>query len=201
MARRSSSSMEVLLGILAIEPMSGYDLGHTIRASVGHIWNESYGQIYPNLKRLAADGFVTAKTERQKSKPDRRIYSVTEKGRERLVKWLALPPQPEIARNEFLLKLFFGERIPTEILIGWVERMIESESAVLRELMRVEREEIAQNQHYPGAPYWRMAARFGQLELKAHLRWAEETLAELHKIAGNQRSESEARKEKKHEGK
>jgi len=39
--------MEVLLGVLAIEPMSGYDLGLTIRQSVGHFWNESYGQIYP----------------------------------------------------------------------------------------------------------------------------------------------------------
>ena len=190
--------MEILLGLLAIEPMSGYDLGLTIRASVGHIWNESYGQIYPNLKRLAAEGFVTAKTEQQKGKPDRHIYSITEKGRERLVKWLEVQPQPEIPRNEFLLKLFFGDRIPTEILIGWVERMIESESGVLRELMRVERDEIAQNQHYPGAPYWKMAARFGQMELKAHLRWAQETLEELHKIADNQRSENEPRKEKKH---
>ena len=193
--------MEILLGLLAIEPMSGYDLGQVIRASVGHIWNESYGQIYPNLKRLAAEGFVAAKTERQKGKPDRRIYSITDKGRERLVKWLALPPQPEIARNEFLLKLFFGERIPTEILIGWVKRMIESESAALREFTRVEREDIAQNQHYPGAPYWKMAARFGQLELKAHLKWAEETLAELRIIAGNLRSVRGARKEKRHAGK
>jgi DNA-binding PadR family transcriptional regulator len=201
MGKRASSSREVLLGILAIEPMSGYDLGQTIRASVGHIWNESYGQIYPNLKRLASEGFVTAKTERQKGKPDRHIYSITETGRERLVKWLAVQPQPEIPRNEFLLKLFFGERIPTEILIGWVERMVESESAVLRELTRVEHEEIAQNRHYPGAPYWKMAARFGQMELKAHLCWARETLEELHKIAANQRSESETRKEKKHAGK
>ena len=201
MARRSSSSMEVLLGLLAIEPMSGYDLGQTIRVSVGHFWNESYGQIYPNLKKLAAEGFVTAKTERQKGKPDRRIYSITETGIERLVKWLAVAPQPEIPRNEFLLKLFFGERIPTEILIGWVERMIESESAVLRELTRVERGEIAQNQHYPGAPYWKLAARFGQLELKAHLKWADETLAELRGMAANQRSVRSARKEKKHAGK
>ena len=54
MARRSSSSKEVLLGLLAIQPMSGYDLGQNIRTSVGHFWNESYGQIYPNLKALAA---------------------------------------------------------------------------------------------------------------------------------------------------
>jgi len=198
MAKRSSSSMEVLLGLLAIESMSGYDLGVSIRASVGHIWNESYGQIYPNLKKLAAGGFVTSKTEKQKGKPDRRIYSITKKGNERLKQWLAIPPQPEIARNELLLKLFFGAQSSPEILIGFVERMMESEGAVLRELTRLGHEEIAQNAHYPGAPYWKMAAHFGQMELQAHLRWAEETLGELRKIARKQRSEVEVRKEKKH---
>jgi PadR family transcriptional regulator, regulatory protein AphA len=201
MAKRSSSSMEVLLGLLAIESMSGYDLGVSIRASVGHIWNESYGQIYPNLKKLAAEGFVNAKTERQKGKPDRRIYSITEKGLGRLTKWLAVPPQPEIARNELLLKLFFGAQASPELMIGHVERMVEREQAVLSELTRLEREEIAQSEHYPGAPYWKMAARFGQMELEAHLRWARETLHELHKMAGKQRSEAEIREEKNHAGK
>jgi PadR family transcriptional regulator, regulatory protein AphA len=193
--------MEVLLGLLAIESMSGYDLGVSIRASVGHIWNESYGQIYPNLKKLAAEGFVTSKTERQKGKPDRRIYSITEKGLERLSKWLVVPPQPEIARNELLLKLFFGARASSDLMVRHVERMVEREQAVLSELTRLEREEIAQNQHYPGAPYWKMAARFGQMELEAHLRWARETLDELRKMAGKQRSEADIRKEKKHAGK
>jgi DNA-binding PadR family transcriptional regulator len=113
-SKRSSSSMEVLLGLLAIESMSGYELGMTIRRSVGHFWNESYGQIYPNLKKLAGGGFVTCRTERQKGKPDRPIYSITEKGRERLTEWPAVPPQPEIPRNELLLKLFFGEQVPKD---------------------------------------------------------------------------------------
>ena len=188
MAKRFSSSMEVLLGMLAIEPMSGYDLGLAIRGSVGHFWNESYGQIYPNLKRLAASGFVNCKTERQKGKPDRRIYSITKKGRERLKQWLSVPPQPEIPRNEMLLKLFFGEQVPPEILIGYVERMAEERRALLDLLERAEREEIDKNQRYPGAPYWRMAAHFGQMEMRAHLHWAEETLVALNKLARKKRS-------------
>lgn len=180
--------MEVLLGMLAIEPMSGYDLGLTIRASVGHIWNESYGQIYPNLKRLTADGCVSSKTEKQKGKPDRCVYSITEKGRERLRKWLTVPPQPEIPRNEMLLKLFFGEQVPAPILIGYVERMAEERRALLDLLEQGEREEIDKNQHYSGAPYWRMAAHYGQMEMRAHLRWAEETLAELRKIAAKEKT-------------
>jgi DNA-binding PadR family transcriptional regulator len=190
--------MEVLLGLLAIEPMSGYDLGQTIRGSVGHFWNESYGQIYPNLKRLAAGGLATARTERQKGKPDRNIYSITKKGRERLAAWLAVAPQPEIPRNELLLKLFFGVQASPEISIQHVERMVESERASLREFARIEHEEISKNQQYPDAPYWKMVARFGQIELEAHLRWAEETLAELHKIERKQRRKAGIQKENEH---
>jgi PadR family transcriptional regulator, regulatory protein AphA len=181
--------MEILLGLLTIEPMSGYDLGLTIRGSVGHFWNESYGQIYPNLKRLTAEGLVTSKTERQKGKPDRHIYSITRKGREHLAAWLAIEPRPEIPRNELLLKLFFGAQVPVEILIGYVERMVERERALILKFTQAGDEQIAANQQYPDAPYWKMSARFGQLELEAHLRWAEETLSELRKIAKEQQSD------------
>jgi hypothetical protein len=54
-------------------------------------------------------------------------------------------------------------------------------------------------EQYPDTPYWKMAARFGQLELEAHLRWGEETLAELRKIASRQQRPT--RKEKRHAGK
>jgi DNA-binding PadR family transcriptional regulator len=198
MAKRSSSSMEVLLGLLTIAPMSGYDLGQAIRTSVGFFWNESYGQIYPNLKLLAAEGLVTAKTEQQIGKPERRVYSITKKGRKRLAAWLEVKPQPEIARNELLLKLFFGAQISPEISIQHVERMVESERAFLREFKRIELEEISKSEQYPDAPYWKMAARFGQLELEAHQRWGEETLDELRKIAKKQRKHTEKRKKKSH---
>ena len=200
MAKRSSSSTEVLLGLLTIQPMSGYDLGQTIHESVGHFWNESYGQIYPNLKKLAAGGFLTARTERQKGKPDRQVYSITRKGRERLANWLAIPPQPEIPRNELLLKLFFGGQVSLQISMQHVERMIETESAVLRKIGQIEKE-IDRNRQYPDVPYWKMAVRFGQLELEAHLRWAQETLAKLNKLAKKQQRPSKARKEKQHAGK
>ncbi len=190
--------MEVLLGLLTTEPMSGYDLGLTIRGSVGYFWNESYGQIYPNLKKLAAGGFVSSKSEPQKGKPDRQVYSITKKGRERLAKWLAVPPQPEVPRNELLLKLFFGEQVPAPMLIDYVEHMAEEHRAVLLLLERAEREEIDKNRHYPGAPYWRMAAHYGQAEIKAHVLWAEETIAELKKMASKQRSDSAIGLERRH---
>jgi DNA-binding PadR family transcriptional regulator len=186
--------MEVLLGLLTIRPMSGYDLGQNIRTSVGFFWNESYGQIYPNLKTLAANGFVKSKTERQEGKPHRHVYAITKKGRERLAAWLAVAPQPEIPRNELLLKLFFGPQIPAEILIGYVEDMVRKQKLLVQTFTETEEAVRAQDE-YPDAPYWKMTARFGQLELEAHLRWGEEALANLRKIAKQQR-QSEMRKGK-----
>jgi len=198
MARRISSSTPALLGLLTIEPMSGYDLGRMVGVSIGHLWRESYGQIYPSLKKLAASGLVECKTARRKGRPDRRVYSITKKGREQLAKWLAVPPQPEIPRNEMLLKLFFGAHAPIPVLIRNVERMVEEHRALLQKFTRVEHEHIDKNPQYPDAPFWKMAARFGQIEMEAHLQWAEETLHELGKMAGRQRPPSEVRKGKNH---
>jgi PadR family transcriptional regulator, regulatory protein AphA len=198
MARRASSSTQAILGLLTIEPMSGYDLARMVRVSIGHIWSESYGQIYPNLKRLAAGGLVVCKTHKHKGRPDRRVYSITNKGREQLARWLSVPPQPEIPRNEMLLKLFFGAQVPIPILIRNVERMVHENRALLEKFTKVQHDEIDKNPQYPDAPFWKMAARFGQIEIAAHLRWAEETLDKLHKMARKQKSSSAASKGKKH---
>jgi len=151
------------------------------------MWNESYGQIYPNLRRLAAAGLVQRKTDAKKGKRDRHVYSITRKGRARLAEWLALPAQPEVPRNEMLLKLFFGAQVAPEVSIAHVERMAEQHRAVLDKFKRVEREEIDQHQQHPDAPFWRMAVRYGQMEMEIHLRWAEETLAGLRKLAKKKR--------------
>jgi PadR family transcriptional regulator, regulatory protein AphA len=90
-------------------------------------------------------------------------------------------PQPEVPRNELLLKIFFGAQAGPETLRNYVERMVESERAALQRFGLIERE-IAKNAQYPDAPYWQIAVRFGQIEVEAHVRWAEETLAALQKV-------------------
>ena len=78
--------------------------------------------------------------------------------------------------------------------------MAEREQAILQLLKRTEEKEIAQYRHLPDAPYWLMAARFGQYELEAHVRWAGETIAALRALAKKQRMRSAIGKEKQHAG-
>ena len=86
-----------LLALLAEHPMSGYDLKKGIVATFGHFWAESYGQIYPELKRLQAAGLVvpspqatsTARLSGQGA--PRRVYALTAAGRDELTAWLQEP--------------------------------------------------------------------------------------------------------------
>ena len=108
MATRSPQGRYLLLGLLDLEDQSGYDLKQTIEQSVGHFWREGYGQIYPALEQLEQAGLVESHVERQSGRPDRKVYTLLEMGRERLREWLKEPARDEVPRNELLLKLFFG---------------------------------------------------------------------------------------------
>jgi PadR family transcriptional regulator AphA len=101
----------IVLGLLS---MSGeatpYDLKQMVAGTVGHFWSLPHSQLYAEPARLARGGYVTETRE-----PDgrrRKLYSLTELGREALEDWLAvLTPEPYMLRDLALLKLFFGADI------------------------------------------------------------------------------------------
>src|ERR1035437_9801451 len=106
----------VILGLLSIEPnQSGYDIHKTIEGSVSYFWGESYGQIYPTLKRLAAEGLIEPGKSTSSARPQRRKYCLTDAGRARLQEWLAVPYRDDPPRNEFLLQRFLCREAPASV--------------------------------------------------------------------------------------
>ncbi|MGH7302257.1 MAG: PadR family transcriptional regulator, partial [Candidatus Rokuibacteriota bacterium] len=128
---RSSTSRFAILGVLGLGAMSGYDVKKLIERSIAHFWNESYGQIYPILNRLAAEGSAERRSETQRGKPDRHVYSLTPKGREELARWLAVPARHEPFRSELLLKLFLGEAGRVADAIAQIEHYEASQRELL----------------------------------------------------------------------
>lgn len=98
----------IILGLLAHEEMSGYDLKKKIDLMISQFWEIGYGQIYPNLKVLEQEGAITGRSEESDLGPDRIVYSITEKGRAQLAEWLYQPVNKEHVRYEIMLKTFFG---------------------------------------------------------------------------------------------
>ena len=176
-----------LLGLLSLGPMSGYDVRQLIPRSIGYFWSESYGQIYPALKRLADAGLVEKKTERKKGSPDRNVYSLTADGREHLRRWLALPVAEEVPRNELLLKLFFGAHVSPRVSRAHVEAHLKANEQTLKAygtLAKTLRKEEAND---PQLPYWLMTLNMGRHRTMAIVKWCKETLKELDEIERRQK--------------
>ena len=103
-----SNTAYVILGFLAREPKSGYEIKQAVDNSTRFFWAASYGQIYPELRRLEAAGLV--ESERDDSGGRKRtIHKPTAAGRRALREWLAEPAATAELRDEKLLKLFFSD--------------------------------------------------------------------------------------------
>jgi len=184
MQSKDSNTVNALLGLLSICPMSGYDIRQLIPGSIGHFWSESYGQIYPALKRMAAEGLIARKTSRTQGKPVRHEYSLTEAGRERLESWLKLPvAAPAPVRSELLLKLFFGGQVGADVSRAHVLAALAAEQKTLGIYEATEREVRGAHPNHPELPFWLMTLNLGRHCSMATIAWCNETLQELDRLA------------------
>ena len=98
----------VCLGMLTDGPASGYDMKKCFESSFGHFFPAGYGSIYPALATLARNGLVEFEEIPQEGKPDRKVYSITEKGRRALIEGIADSSASHKIRSEFLATLWFA---------------------------------------------------------------------------------------------
>jgi PadR family transcriptional regulator AphA len=97
-----------LLGLLAVEPASGYDLKRAIDRSTYFIWNATGPQIYNTLHKLREEGCVTSKSLPQIGKPEKQIHTITQRGHTALQAFMSEPIRASVTRDEVLLRIFLG---------------------------------------------------------------------------------------------
>ena len=95
-----------LLALLAREPLTGYDLAQRMRHSTDFFWTARHSQIYPELARMEAAGLLIHEVIRQRERPDKKRYTMTEAGYAALRAWLVQPVRPAQERDEMMLKTF-----------------------------------------------------------------------------------------------
>jgi PadR family transcriptional regulator AphA len=113
MTAKPTSVTPVVLGLLAHAPRSGYDIKAIVDRSTRFFWAASYGQIYPELRRLEADGLIEGEDVPNGGR-ERRVYKITPAGRKALTEWLLGPTVTIELRDESLLRLFFADTLPHE---------------------------------------------------------------------------------------
>jgi PadR family transcriptional regulator AphA len=105
-----SATAKVILGMLAARPRSGYEIKQLVDTSARFFWAASYGQIYPELKRLEKQGLI-AGDDSSTGGRQRTTFRLTSEGKRAAREWMASPPEVLEARDEGLLKLFFAGSI------------------------------------------------------------------------------------------
>ncbi len=183
---KESKTRFALLGILSLGPHSGYDIKQFVDQVLSFFWAESYGQIYPLLRQLEQEKLVKKRTEKQTGKPDRHVYSLTAAGHRALQHWLEQPPALPPARNELLLKLFFGNSASPSQLIEHVQATQAAGEQMLRVLQQTE-SELDTEADDSRLLYWTMTLRLGQRVTRARIEWCHETLKTLRALQRKQK--------------
>ena len=126
-----------LLGLLARRECSGYDLAGQMRRPVGYFWHARHSQIYPELARLEARGLVTHRVVVQRDRPDKKVYAITEAGRQALRAWITAALDEPPVRNELVLRaysLWLADPQAALALFREHERRHEAQLAQYREI-------------------------------------------------------------------
>ena len=168
-----------LLGLLSFGPSSGYGLKKLVEESISHFWSESYGQIYPTLRRLEAERRVTRRKDTGRGRPERHLYTITTAGRQELERWLALPARFEPPRSELLLRLFFGGRTSLPVSRRQVEGCRALHRSLLERYDQVEGSLRANYGRHPDLRWWLLTLNFGRHRSRAFVEWSEQTLAAI----------------------
>jgi DNA-binding PadR family transcriptional regulator len=170
-----SPTAYVVLGMLRHEPRSGYEIKRVVDKSTRNFWAASYGQIYPELRKLETLGLVEGRDEPHGGRK-RTVYTLTDAGREELRRWLGDEVEVLESRDEGLLKLFFATVDPerAEEIIAAKQRLHEEKLAALREV-----EPVTLSTAAGGDPFPNLVLRYGVESSEWMIDWCERTRAEL----------------------
>jgi len=98
----------VILGLLRDEAMTGYELKNCIDLRMSFFWQESYGQIYPELNLMLKEGLLNSQEDNESDNRGKIRYSISESGKQVFNDWMAEEYEKDTVRSEALLKFFLA---------------------------------------------------------------------------------------------
>ncbi|MDM3975316.1 PadR family transcriptional regulator [Mycobacterium marseillense] len=176
------SLRDAVLAALLEGESSGYDLAKVFDASVANFWPATPQQLYRELNRLAALGLIRARVVQQERRPNKRMFSLTEAGREAIRQFTAKAPKPSVIRDELLVKVQAADardmRAVRELIVGrlqWARAKSQRYERLRARLLdgRSEEKYLAQAERI--GPYLTLIRGISFEE--ANIRWAEHALA------------------------
>lgn len=162
-----SSSGYMAMAMIGNGATTGYAIKQGLDRVATFFWTASYGQIYPDLKKLEAAGLISG-TDRASGGRMRREFALTEAGREALDRWLAEPAEPGLwIRHEGIMRLMLIDWEDHELVVKHVRELREMTQARLDSLTELE----------PPLERGRRLQSLGVRTMREQIAWCEETEA------------------------
>ena len=164
-----------ILAVISFRPSTGYDIKAEFEhKAAGLFWGMSYGSLYPKLKKLVDQGYITiieAETEGRKKK----LYELTGKGWIELESWLAKRPEPPSIKDELFIKMAaWHDEMDLSILAGHLQARAKESQEILNFV-----KEWKQNNTSHISSLGMLAMRYAELKLEAEIKWIEESLVSI----------------------
>lgn len=161
------------LGIISQREATGYEIKKDVEEGLfSHFIEASYGSIYPALGQLAAEGLVTVREEEQTGRPDKKVYRITETGRNVLKRSICVLPSKDKYKSEFLFQMLLQDMMSPDILLLAIDKQL----ADLHEDLLCIEQCRADAQSTEGSHF---VAGYGEAVLTASVSYLEQKKAEL----------------------
>ena len=170
------STRHVVLGLLAQRPMSGYDIRRVLGGLSWLVDSPSFGTLYPGLHTLLESGMVTVEVIPSESRPPRKVYTITDAGREAFQQWVSQRMQLGSSLRQFVIGLSLAGNLPETELHDYLEKrreQVASRKPGIEQALRAASEEVDLGQH--------LTLDYGLALADAELAWLDRTLAHLSK--------------------
>lgn len=125
---------DVVLGLLMQKELSGYDIKIVFEDVFTHFFDGSFGMIYPTLRQLEKEGKIKKEVIMQEGKPNKKMYFITEEGREEFYQYMQTDVEKDILRSDFLMRMYFGNYSDGAKVKKWIEDEIERKEAYIADL-------------------------------------------------------------------
>lgn len=173
-----------LLGFLNYAAMTGYELKQHFDNSIQHFWNANLSQIYPTLSQMEKEGLLAMEVEYQENRPNRKVYKITDTGRQDLIRWLGEPQKMHTIRNPFLVQVFFGAQLDKEKIMAILNHQHNLYRQKLESYRQIKdhlsRRPVADS-FKRDAVFWELTLDSGIKFMMALLEWLEEAIKKTEK--------------------
>lgn len=174
-----SLSHAVLTSLLE-KSSSGYDLARRFDKSIGFFWHATHQQIYRELARMEAAGWVESSAALDAGNTRKRSYSVLPAGRDELLRWAAEPSAPMDLRDEFTVRLRADAALGPLGLTAELERRIAQHQEKLQTYREIEARDFPADQPQSrNARIQHMILKKGMLLEEGSVQWTQDMLAVL----------------------